>query len=136
MIKPSRNILTIHSRKSELKKAEDFLQEFFNNNNVPQNNFNKVWLCISEAIINSIVHGHKNDEDKEIRLQVKLDKQHISVTITDEGEGFNFYEVADPTEKENLKKESGRGIHIIKSMCEALEYNKKGNSIQFLINCK
>jgi len=136
VIKPSPNILTIYSRKSELNKVEDFLRDIFQKYSLPERNFNKVLLCVSEAIVNSIVHGNKDNESKEIKIEVKPHNHDIIVTVTDEGEGFDTKTIPDPTQKVNLKKESGRGIHIIKSMCDVLEYNDKGNSIQFLINCK
>ena len=136
MIEPSPNILTIYSRKSELNKVEDFLKEIFEKYQLPEKNFNKVLLCVSEAIVNSIVHGHKHDENKVINIRVQPKQHDILFTITDEGEGFDITAVPDPTDSINLKRESGRGIHIIKSICDVLEYNEKGNSIQFLINCR
>jgi len=135
VIELSPNILIIHSKKTELKKVETFLKEIFITYSLPEKHFNKVFLCVSEAVINSIEHGHKHDADKQIRVQVGLEDNNVSVIITDEGDGFDFKAIADPTEIHNLKKESGRGIHIIKSICDVLRYNEKGNSIQFLIKC-
>ena len=136
MIKPFSNILIINSNKAELTRVEEFLNEVFINYELPKENFNKVLLCVSEAIINAIVHGHKNKIDKEIRIQVVSQECDISITITDEGEGFNIEQVPDPTSHTNIKKESGRGIHIIKSISNSLKFNDKGNSLQFQIKCK
>lgn len=135
MIKSSRNILVIDSKKSELKKVESFLKEIFAKYGLPIDHLNKVFLCVSEAVINSIEHGHKHDANKKIKVQVRLKNHDVSIIITDEGEGFDFKAIADPTEIHNLKKESGRGIHIIRSICDVLKYNEKGNSIQFQIKC-
>ena len=136
MIRPFSNILIINSNKAELTRVEEFLKEVFINYELPTENFNKVLLCVSEAIVNSIVHGHKNRVDKEISIQVVSEEREISITVTDEGEGFDINQVPDPTSHANIKKESGRGIHIIKSISNSLKFNDKGNSLQFQIKCK
>ena len=136
MIEPSSKILNIDSKKSELKKVEGFLKEIFETHNLSDEHFNKVFLCVSEAIINSIVHGNKQNDRKKIGIRVLTKGQNIILQITDEGEGFDIKAIPDPTSKENLKKESGRGIHIIKTISETLEYNQKGNSVTFQIKCQ
>lgn len=136
MIKSPPNILVIKSTKSELQRVEEFIREVFVFYNFPDTCFNKVLLCISEAIINSIVHGNKSDHRKKVELNVDCITHLITVTVTDEGEGFDYTSINDPTQKENLLKESGRGIHIIKSMSKTFSFNEKGNSMQFQIECK
>lgn len=136
MIKSPPNILIIRSHKSELSKVEEFIKEIFAHYDFPDNCFNKVLLCISEAAINSIIHGNKSDHKKKVELSVDCATHLINIKVTDEGNGFDFNSIADPTEKENLLKESGRGIHIIKSLSRDFKFNETGNSLQFQIECK
>ena len=127
-------ILVIKSDTSELNNVEVFVKELFTENNIPRKYFNKVFLCVSEGVVNSIEHGNKNDCNKEVCIFADCESETISVEIKDEGDGFNLEEVADPTSPENIRKESGRGLHIISALSEQIEYNK--NSIQFKIECK
>ena len=127
-------ILVIKSDTSELNNVEVFVKELFTENSIPIKFFNKVFLCVSEAVVNSIEHGNKNDCKKEVTIFADCEFKTISVVIKDEGNGFNLEEVADPTKAENIKKEAGRGLHIIRSLSEQIEYNKNG--IQFKIECK
>ena len=136
MINKPANILVIRSVKSELKKVENFIKEVFAYHSFPDSCYNKVLLCISEGTINSIVHGNKEDRRKKVELNVDCKTHLISVTITDEGEGFDHQIIPDPTKTENLHKESGRGIHIIKSLSKHFEFNETGNSMYFQIECK
>ena len=136
MIKPPPNILIIQSEKAELKKVENFLNDVFSYYTLSKACFNKVYLCITEAVINSIVHGNKEDVQKKVELNIDCQKHIISVKITDQGEGFDTENIPDPTQIKNLLNESGRGIHIIKSMAEEVRFNTKGNSLQFQIVCK
>lgn len=130
------NILVIHSDKKELDKVSTFLTEIFNENNLSFHSFNKVLLCVSEAVINSIEHGNQNDKNKLVTVKVTYEPSFIQVQIQDEGQGFNFSEIHNPILTENLKMESGRGIYIIKSLSNSLNYNEKGNEIHFKIECK
>lgn len=136
MIESTPKILIIKSKQSELRRVEKFLREIFDLYKLSYKYFNNVFLCISEAVTNSIVHGNKGDSKKYVEIGVDCEIKTISVKITDEGEGFDFNELKDPTTKENIKKESGRGIHIIKSIADAFEFNETGNSLQFQIECK
>lgn len=129
-------ILVIKSEISELKKVEDFLIDIFKEFNLAQKYFNKIYLCVSEAVVNSIKHGNKNDKNKTVLLEVNCKNSELKVRIEDEGEGFDLNKIEDPTSLSNLKNESGRGIFIIRNMSNKLEYNKKGNRIQFKIECK
>lgn len=136
MITRPPEILIIKSDVSELKKVEIFLKDIFNEYNLEQKYFNKIYLCISEAVVNSIKHGNKNDLNKTISIVVNCDENELNILIEDEGNGFDLNTISDPTCKNNLKNESGRGIFIIKALTNKIEYNEKGNRIQFKINCK
>lgn len=136
MTNKSPKILVIKSNISELKNVEVFINEVFDAHHINRKNFNNVLLCISEAVINSIEHGNKNDAKKKVSIFVDCESELICVQVTDEGEGFDMHEIPDPMLKENVKKESGRGIHLIKALSEQIEYVNKSNSIQFKIKCK
>ncbi len=129
-------ILKIKSDISELIKVEIFVNELFDEFTISHKYFNKVFLCLSEAVLNAIQHGNKYDVNKNIFININYLHERVSVKIMDEGEGFNLNEIIDPTIQGNIKKESGRGLHIIKSLSEQIGYNRKENSVQFKIKCK
>jgi len=129
-------ILVIKSDTSELKKVELFVNEFFSEFDISAKHFSNVYLCVSEAVTNSIVHGNKEDIDKQVFITANFDCKILNVKIKDEGEGFNLKDVKDPVEYCNIKNETGRGIHIIKTLSYKVKYNEKGNSIHFKIDCK
>lgn len=133
--KPAKKLI-IKSETSELIKVERFLNDFFVECRVPKESFNRVFLCLSEAVINSIEHGNKNDINKAVSIFADCAAKTLKVKIKDQGKGFDHKEIPDPTIKENLRKECGRGIHIIKSLSDKIEYNKNEISILFKIDCK
>ena len=135
MIKPPK-ILIIKSDTSELIRVEEFLKEAFEFYHVPKENFKKVYLCLSEAVINSIEHGNKNDKDKEVVIEVRCKDEELKVVVKDEGEGFDIEDIVDPTSGNNIKKESGRGIHIIRAYCDKIEFKRNKSFIRFKMNCQ
>ncbi len=136
MINKPPKILVIKSDVAELKKVEDFIINIFNDNNLELKYFNKIYLCVSEAVLNSIKHGNKNDLQKNVSIKIDFDTEQFKIQVEDEGDGFDINMIEDPTKRKNLKNEEGRGIFIIKKLSEQIEYNKKGNLVQFNIDCK
>ena len=130
----SLKILVINSDKSKLIKVQGFVNEIFSQFSIPRKYFNKVFLCVSEAVVNSIEHGNKNEFSKEVAIHVDCNTQSLDVKVSDEGEGFNYDDIQDPTCVENIMKESGRGLHIIKSLSETISYIKRDKCIRFKIN--
>jgi len=127
------DILTIESDKKELVKVEAFLRNIFENKQLPEDSFNKVLLCISEAVINSIEHGNRNTKGKKVYVVVDCQDNDLIVEVKDEGEGFDFDRIPDPTTDENIRKERGRGIFIIRSVSNNLIFKDKGKCVEFKI---
>ena len=93
--------------------------------------YGKVYVGVTEAVYNSMLHGNALDANKhiDINYEIKPNYRILKVTITDEGKGFNPNELPNPTAPENILKESGRGVFLIKQMATRHTYNTKGNSI-------
>jgi serine/threonine-protein kinase RsbW len=97
--------------------------------------FNNLLVASIEAVTNAIVHGNKNNPEKEVRIRIENLKSRIKVEVMDEGEGFNPDKVPDPTLPENLLKESGRGIYIMKMLTDdvKIKSTKKGTKVILII---
>ncbi len=75
-------------------------------------------IAVSEAVNNAITHGNKNNESKAIEISYKNEKEKIIVYVKDNGEGFEINNISDPRVNENLLKDSGRGILIMRSLMD------------------
>ncbi len=85
--------------------------------------FNNLSLSFSEALSNSIIHGNRCDTSKKVKITVEVNDSKMVIKIKDEGKGFDVNSIPDPTKDENILKESGRGILIMKSFLDGLYYN-------------
>lgn len=88
-----------------------------------------VRLALEEALVNAIKHGNRMDPDKQVFIACDLSDHEITIVIEDQGDGFCLEEVPDPTDDENLDKPGGRGIMLIRSFMNGVEYNAKGNRL-------
>ncbi len=125
--------LAILSDKKELTRVEDFLRHLFSKENLPEEAFSKVLLCVSEAVVNSIEHGNKFEKQKKVTIEVACVNNDLNIVVTDEGDGFNHREVPNPIIKENIKKETGRGLFIMKSICNELQFKEEGKCVEIKI---
>jgi len=106
-----------------LPEIEEFFQNIADELNLDETKHNNLTLSAAEAVSNSMVHGNKLDKNKTVKINVEITDNKIEVKFTDQGEGFNPKKVPDPTAPENILKDSGRGIHIMKSFLSDLRYN-------------
>lgn len=127
-------MLVISSSLNNIDKVRIFLDEIFTESNLNRSYFNPVFLGLSEALTNSIVHGNKLNVAKKISIEVICLKKELFIEITDEGEGFLFDGVLDPTSVENIKKESGRGIFLIRHFADELDYFEGGRKVRIKYN--
>ena len=88
-----------------------------------------VHLALEEAFINAVRHGNKMDPAKGIKIDYSVALDKIEVAVTDEGDGFDPEAVPDPRYGENLYKPEGRGLFLMRSYMDVIEFNERGNSV-------
>lgn len=106
-----------------LTEVEKFITDVADEFNLDDEIRNNLSLSLSEAASNAMVHGNKLDPKKYVDIKITVGDNKIEVVIKDEGNGFDPSSVPDPTAPENLLKDSGRGIHIMKTFLENIRYN-------------
>lgn len=121
--------LVISSQLVNINKVRCFLDEIFTESCLDMNYFNRVFLGISEAVNNSIVHGNCLDKEKQVFIRVVFEDDLLQIEVKDEGAGFIVENIADPRARENLKKESGRGIFILQQIADEVNYYDGGSKV-------
>ena len=86
-------------------------------------------VLLAEAISNSILFGARGDPSRRVRVEAALTDDTIRLEVTDDGPGFNPEEVPDPTLPDGLDRSIGRGLFLIKSLADRVEFNDQGNTI-------
>jgi len=91
--------------------------------------FGNVLIAVSEAVNNAIQHGNKENKDANVYIQVSTDPTHFCIQVKDEGLGFSYQDLPDPTAPENLLKDSGRGVFLMQNLADEVEFIHAGNTV-------
>jgi serine/threonine-protein kinase RsbW len=115
--------LEIESNPNNLITVEEFVNYFSKELNLNEEKLPGLLLAVTEAVTNAIIHANKCDETKKVTMNVLKDNHKLIITVKDEGKGFDPAKVPDPTAPENLLKDSGRGLYLMKIYMDELKYN-------------
>ncbi len=121
--------LSISSQLSNVNIVRSFLDEIFSKFCLDRKYFNRIFLGLSEAVCNCIVHGNASDVDKKVVIKVRYSGGYLLLEIKDEGMGFCFANLTDPTSVNNLKKENGRGIFLICQTADDVKFYDGGSKV-------
>lgn len=119
-----------------LPEIEEYILEIVDSFNFSESKRNNIEMAIAEAAANSILHGNKSDESKKVVIKINYHNDHLNISFKDEGEGFNPNNVPDPTLPENLLKGSGRGVHIMNSLVDNIQYIFSNPGTELILSFK
>lgn len=129
--------LRIPSSPENVYLVERFIEEICDRYNISNNYFGNITIAVLEAVDNAIVHGNKNNPIKEIEILFKAKPGNLTFTVRDDGQGFDYHNVIDPTDiSYSDENHIGRGIFIIKSLADKVVFNKKGNEVEITYGIK
>jgi serine/threonine-protein kinase RsbW len=128
--------LVLKSNRSEIRRFEELLELANREFNLAMEKFINLQIACSEALINAIVHGNKEDGNKKVYTNIVYNEIIMTVRIKDEGKGFDVDALPDPTLNENILKESGRGIFIIRSLVDEFQCNSSDKGTEFILTVR
>ena len=117
--------MTIPSRIEQMEAVHTLIEEAVKEYKLNNEMAHWIELSVSESMINAIQHGNKADPSKQATLRISSSGDAIEIIVEDEGCGFTLDKVADPTDKANLLKPSGRGILIIRSFMDEVDLSQR-----------
>ena len=89
-----------------------------------------IQLAVEEAIVNAVKHGNKQDPARDVIIEYDLTPEKVDIRVTDQGRGFDPDSLEDPRLGDNIYKTDGRGVLLIRSYMDSVEYNELGNSVR------
>ncbi len=128
------NKLVIKSDVKNISTVENLIDEIVEKNNISSEIYGKALLAVIECVNNAIIHGNKSDITKDVTIKYDITDKELIFNISDQGPGFDFHSLPDPTLPENILKVSGRGIFLMKNLSDKLEFNDLGNEISIFFN--
>lgn len=127
---------SLKSEKESLQIIEPLLFDLKKKFSISDERFYNMLIAITEALNNAILHGNKSDSSKYVTISIQVKNGLALIHIIDEGEGFDIDKVPDPRDPENLLKTNGRGIFLIRSLMDDVDFkiSKKGTKLTMRIS--
>jgi serine/threonine-protein kinase RsbW len=97
---------------------------------VNEDHYGNILIALTEAVNNAIIHGNKQDPSKHITLSCETKDNNLLFIVEDEGPGFDFDHLPDPTDPENIEKPNGRGVFLMKNLADEVNFFNNGNRVE------
>lgn len=91
--------------------------------------YGNVLIAVIEAVTNAIIHGNKLDYSKNVKVFLTYNSPHLSIRVIDEGPGFQFDAIPDPTKPDNVEKPDGRGVFLMQHLADEVTFDKGGSIV-------
>ena len=121
--------LEIKSDFQEVSKVEALIDKVCGSLGVNEDFYGNVLIAVTEAVNNAIVHGNLNNNDLVVSVAVGDKQEEFCFSVEDKGNGFDYLNLPDPTAPENIMKENGRGIFLMRNLADDLEFESGGRKV-------
>jgi serine/threonine-protein kinase RsbW len=85
----------------------------------------QIGVAVRECMVNAVVHGNRYNRNKKVHLDVERTERKLTVTIGDEGGGFDINALADPLAPDNLLRQSGRGLLLVRAFMDEFDVHPR-----------
>jgi serine/threonine-protein kinase RsbW len=122
--------IEIPSLSENIRMIESFIDNAKEKFHLDDDIYGNIMIAITEAVNNAIKHGNLSDSSKNVSLSLSLDERLIKFRIEDEGQGFDYENLPDPTSPENIEKPGGRGIFLMKHLSDEVSFKDGGRIVE------
>ena len=118
--------LVIPSDLSNVSLVESLIDKVCADLHIQEDLYGNVLIAVTEAVNNAIIHGNTFNVNKSVTVEVVQTDDSLTFRVIDEGAGFDYMNLPDPTSPENIEKENGRGIFLIQNLSDSLDFEESG----------
>lgn len=122
--------IQVPSMIENIRMIESFIDNAKDRFHLDDDIYGNIMIAVTEAVNNAIKHGNNNNKSKNVELSLSLDDAMIKFVVKDEGKGFNYEQLPDPTSPENLEKPGGRGIFLMKHLSDEVQFKENGRVVE------
>ena len=122
--------IQIPSLSDNIRIVESFIDNARDRFNLNDDIYGNIMIAVTESVNNAIRHGNKNDKGKNVSLSLQLNDDVIRFIIEDQGQGFDYLNLPDPTSPENIDKPGGRGIFLMRHLSDEVNFKDNGRVVE------
>jgi serine/threonine-protein kinase RsbW len=113
-----------------IRMIESFIDNAKERFHLDEDIYGNIMIAVTEAVNNAIKHGNSGNSSKNVYLSLLINENLLKFVIKDEGPGFDYHNLPDPTAPENLEKPGGRGIFLMKHLADEVEFKDGGKVVE------
>lgn len=122
--------ITLYSNPRNVSKIESYLETLVERLPIQPDIYGNILISLTEAVTNAIMHGNQKDENKIVNVKCELCEKKLSFRVSDEGQGFDYNTLPDPTEPANLLNPNGRGVFLMHQLSDQVTYHDNGSTVE------
>lgn len=126
--------IQIPSLVENIRIVESFIDNAKDQYKISDDLYANIMVAVTESVNNAIRHGNNCDKNKNVNLTLLLEDKSIKFIVEDEGDGFDFNNLPDPTAPENIEKPGGRGIFLMQNLCDEVKFLNEGRIVEMIYN--
>lgn len=109
--------------------AEKLIDDACARHGVHESRYGNILIALTEAVNNAIHHGSALDPSKQVSVGYEVQNDRIIFMVQDQGAGFDFNHLPDPTDPQNIEKPHGRGVFLMRALADAVEFSDNGAKV-------
>ncbi len=122
--------LKLASTPEQIRHLETYVKRLTERYHISDDLYPNILISLTEAVNNAIIHGNNNDKSKFVDICFNKSRESFIFKVSDQGSGFNPTAIPDPTLPENIECCGGRGVFLMKSLSDRVEYCEDGNTVE------
>ena len=123
-------MLKLTSNPRNIALVESFIEKVVERYKIRPDVYGNILISLTEAVNNAITHGNRNDENKTVEIKLHKKKNNLAIRVSDEGRGFDFKSLPDPTAPENIMKCGGRGVFLMQQLTDDIRFDDNGSTVE------
>ncbi len=116
---------TLDSTLESVDKVEELVIQEAGKAGFEEDDQHQIGMAVRECAVNAVVHGNRYNSKKRMHVEIQRTLQTLTVIIGDEGDGFTMASLPDPLAPENLLKQSGRGLLLIRAFMDDFDLHPR-----------
>jgi len=130
MMSSKSTMLRLSSDPKNIAKIENFVSSIVLRYRLNPDQQGNILISLTEAVNNAIIHGNCEDRSKKVSIRFRENRGSIAIQVSDEGKGFDYRKIPDPTKPENLLKCGGRGVFLMQRLADDISFRNGGRTVE------
>ena len=122
--------IEIPSLSENIRIIESFIDNAKEKYMIDDDIYGNIMIAVTESVNNAIRHGNSGETGKNVFLSLNLYDNMVEFVVEDQGQGFDYQNLPDPTAPENLGKPGGRGIFLMKNLADEVKFKEEGRIVE------